>query len=230
MSAVAIIPARGGSKRIPGKNGKLFVGKPIITYSIDVAKRSNLFERVIVSTDSNEIAEIAEKYGAEVPFVRPDYLSDDYTVTDDVFLHALSWLKENDKSFEYACCIYATCPFLQVKYLKLGLETLKKEKSTSAFSVTTFPYPIFRALKINNNDRLEMIWHEHLKTRSQDLPEVFHDAGQFYWVRVDKYLEKKLIMSDDAFPVVIPRSLVQDIDTIEDWEYAEDMYRLNYSG
>ena len=227
MSVVAIIPARGGSQRIPKKNIKPFAGKPIIAYSIAVAKKSELFHRVIVSTDSEEIAEVSKRYGAEVPFIRPAQLANDHTGTDEVLLHALKWLNENDKAYDWACCIYPTAPFLKAQYLKEGLRLIKENKAVSAFSVTTYHYPIFRSLRINVQERLEMIWSEYYNSRSQDLPETFHDAGQFYWVDVEKYLKGGRIFSKDAVPVILPRDMVEDIDTIEDWELAEQMYKLN---
>ncbi len=227
MKMVAIIPARGGSKRILKKNIKYFLGQPIIAYSINVARKSELFDRIIVSTESKKIAAVAVKYGAEAPFKRPFELADDYTGTDEVFIHALEWLQENERSYDYACCIYPTAPLLKVKYLKKGLEILVKNEATSAFSVTTYPYSIFRSLKINEYKRLEMIWPEHRMTRSQDLPEAYHDAGQFYWVDIKKYLIERKILSEDSVPLILPRILVQDIDNIEDWEIAEKMYQAN---
>lgn len=224
---VAIIPARGGSKRIPKKNIKLFLGKPIIAYSIEIAKKSELFDRIIVSTDSNEISDVAQNYGAEVPFIRPVKLSDDYTGTDDVIEHSLNWLVENGDSYETACCIYATAPFLISDYLKKGYDLLLKEDAARVFSVTTFPYPIFRALKVNNDNRVEMIWPEHRETRSQDLPETCHDAGQFYWFNVEKYFGANQLCCNDNVPVFLPRYLVQDIDTQEDWNLAERMFKMN---
>ena len=135
-------------------------------------------------------------------------------------------MKNRGGNYNFACCIYPTAPFIQSKYLEEGLEKLKAGKATTAFSVTTFPYPIFRALKISDNKRMEMLWPEYHMSRSQDLPEAYHDAGQFYWVDVKKYMEERKIFSRDAIPVIIPRLLVQDIDTIEDWEFAEKMYNV----
>ena len=226
MSAVAIIPARGGSKRIPDKNIKIFAGKPIIAYSIEVAKASKLFDKIIVSTDSERIANVAKTFGAEIPFMRPLELSDDYTNTDSVILHTLQYFSMKNQLFDYVCCIYATAPFLRTSYLIQGFELLKSHKLTSVFSVTTFSYPIFRALKLNESERIEMFWPENLKKRSQDLPEAYHDAGQFYWAKVNKYQKDRRFFSNDAKPVIIPRKLVQDIDTPEDWENAELMHRL----
>lgn len=222
---VAIIPARGGSSRIPHKNIRLFSGKPMISYSIMAAQSSGVFNRIIVSTDSEDIAKIANDYGAEVPFMRPIELSDNYTPTAPVILHALNWLSSHELSTEYACCIYATAPFIRPEFIKMGYEIMVRNNVASAFPVTTFPFPIFRALKINANGHLEMFWPEYELTRSQDLPEAFHDAGQFYWLKVESFLKTKKIYSQDAMPIRVPRYLVQDLDTIEDWETAERMFK-----
>jgi len=225
---IAIIPARGGSKRIPNKNIKDFLGKPIIAYSIETALLSRLFDKVIVSTDSEEIATVAKKYGAEVPFIRPCEISDDFATTADVIKHSLDWAINNIGKIKYACCIYATAPFVQVKYLKEGHHVLAEKDVSSVFSVTSFSFSIFRALKIQKN-RLEMFWPEHEKTRSQDLPEAYHDAGQFYWLNISKFLENPKMYYSDSMPVILPRYLVQDIDTLQDWQRAEMMYKaLNY--
>lgn len=222
---VAIIPARGGSKRIPGKNTRLFAGKPIIAYSIEAAKQSGLFDRIIISTDSDQIAEVAKDYGAEIPFKRPSELSDDHTPTAPVVAHALNWLAENDSAADYACCIYATAPFVQAQYLQQGFQVLTAKNASSAFSVTSFAFPIFRALKIAKQGHLQMIWPEHQLTRSNDLPESYHDAGQFYWLDAKKFLQDQLMYGADAQPVILPRYLVQDIDTPEDWDTAEYMFK-----
>lgn len=223
MSVVAIIPARGGSKRIPHKNIKLFCGKPMIAYSVEAAKDAGIFDRIIVSTDSKEIASIAKDFGAEVPFMRPAELADDYTGTDAVILHALKQLMKNGEEIDYICCIYATAPFVKAEYIIKGYNLLRNKNAASCFSVTTYPFPIFRSLKINNQSRLEMFWPEYRETRSQDLPEAYHDAGQFYWADTKKYLRKKQFYSKDSVPIILPRYLVQDIDTPEDWETAEKM-------
>jgi len=225
MINVAVIPARGGSKRIPGKNIKPFLGKPIIAYSIQAAADTKLFKRVIVSTDSEEIARISREYGAETPFMRPPELCDDFTGTDAVVMHTLQWLMSRGESIDYVCCIYATAPFIRSQDIVRGYELVKKHRAESALSVTTFPYPIFRGMKINDTGRLEMIWPEHFTSRSQDLPTAYHDAGQFYWAEVRRYLREKRFLSDDAVPVIVPRYLVQDIDTPEDWTTAEILYR-----
>jgi pseudaminic acid cytidylyltransferase len=221
---IAVIPARGGSKRIPNKNIKLFAGQPIISYSIKAAQATDLFDRIIVSTDSKEIAEVAKACGAEVPFVRPSKLSDDFTGTVPVLLHALNWLDEHESAAGYFCCIYATAPFIQPEYIVKGFSLLKSKKASAAFSVTTFPYSIFRALKIVDHGRIKMFWPEHENSRSNDLPEAYHDAGQFYWGKTKKFMKVKALFSSDAVPIVIPRYLVQDIDTPEDWKTAEKMY------
>jgi len=226
---VCIIPARGGSKRIPKKNIREFCGKPIIAYSIDAAKKSGLFEHVFVSTDSEEIANIAREYGAEVPFIRPDHLANDYTGTDAVVLHALSWLKEKECRVDYVCCIYATAPFILPDYIQHGYLELKNANALTALSVTTFPYCIFRSLKMTIDNRVEMIWPDNFPKRSQDFPEAYHDAGQFYWADAGRYLEGKSFFSEDTLPIVLPRHCVQDIDTEEDWVRAEIMFKAERS-
>lgn len=222
---VCIIPARGGSKRIPKKNMREFCGKPMIAHSILAARRSGVFDRILVSTDSEDIAEVARAWGGEVPFMRPEELSDDHASTDAVLLHALQWLAQQDDDVEYACCLYATAPFVQPDFLVQGLKLLEASDSVSAFSVTSFPFPIFRGLKVNEMGHLEMLWPEHRLTRSQDLQETYHDAGQFYWVHVGRYMTLPAIYADDALPVILPRYLVQDIDTEEDWARAELMFQ-----
>ncbi|MBA3015311.1 MAG: pseudaminic acid cytidylyltransferase [Proteobacteria bacterium] len=222
---VAIIPARGGSKRIPGKNIKPFAGKPIIAYSIEAALTSSLFDRVIVSTDSQEIAAIARVHGAETPFVRPDELADDFTTTADVLLHALNWLTAQQSPPSQICCLYATAPFVQPRYLKQGLDLLLTSKAASVFSVTSYPASIYRALKQEPDGRLAMVWPEYELTRSNDLPETFHDAGQFYWLDAPRFMNEKIIYNHDSRPVILPRFLTQDIDTPEDWVTAEAMHQ-----
>jgi pseudaminic acid cytidylyltransferase len=222
---VAVIPARGGSRRILKKNIRSFVGKPIIAYSIQAANETGLFDRIIVSTDSDEIAGVARRYGAEVPFARPADISDDHAGTDAVVLHALKWAIAEMGSLDYVCCIYATAPFIRAEFIRQGYERLREGGATSAFAVTSFAYPIFRSLRINEQNRLQMFWPEHFGARSQDLTEAYHDAGQFYWADVRKYLIEKRFFSSDAVPVILPRIFVQDIDTEEDWEIAEKTYR-----
>jgi pseudaminic acid cytidylyltransferase len=222
---VAIIPARGGSKRIPRKNVKRFGGLPMIAHSLRAAQEANVFDRIIVSTDDEEIAEVARQYGGDVPFLRPAALANDFAGTDAVVLHALEWLAAQGKQVTEVCCLYATAPFVRATDLRRGLELLRAQHATTAFSVTTYPYPIFRSLKITEDGRVEMLWPENFSKRSQDLPEAYHDAGQFYWADVTKYLVERRLFSTDSIPVVIPRHLVQDIDKPEDWEVAEQMWR-----
>jgi len=222
---IAIIPARGGSKRIPKKNIKLFLGKPLIAYSIETALKSELFEKVVVSTDIEEIASIAKKYGAEVPFARPKELSDDFTGTGEVITHAINFLKEKGEEFDFCCTIYATAPLLQKKYLIEGFERLKNSDASKSLSVTTMPFPIQRTFKITENNRCEMFWPENFTKRSQDLEEAYQDAGQYYWTNLHKK-PKDITFGSDTIPIVIPRYLVQDIDTIEDWKRVEIMYEV----
>ena len=224
-NAVAIIPARGGSKRIPKKNIKDFHGKPLIAYSIEVALKSKLFDRVIVSTDDEKIATIAKEYGADVPFLRPKELSDDFTGTEDVINHTLDYLRKNNELYDYACTIYATAPLLQAKYLREGFKELKKSDAVNAFSATSMPFPIQRTFKLNDNGRCEMFTPEHYMTRSQDLEEAYQDAGQFYWKQLN-HNSNEIMFGEDSIPIILPRHLVQDIDTLEDWTRAEIMYKV----
>jgi len=223
--SIAIIPARGGSKRIPRKNIKNFQGKPLIAYSIQAALNSKLFDKVIVSTDDKEIATIAQQYGAEIPFIRPKELSDDFTGTGDVIDHALTWLNNHGETYDYVCTIYATAPLLQEKYLIEGLDKLQKSTATNTFSATSMPYPIQRSFYISEDNRCVMFTPEHYSTRSQDLIEAYHDAGQFYWKKIGKDSTENMF-GKDSVPIILPRYLVQDIDTLEDWERAELMYQL----
>ena len=224
MSIIAIIPARSGSKRIIKKNIRPFHGKPIISYSIRTAQQSNIFDKIIVSTDSQEFADIANSYGAEVPFFRPASISDDLTDTATVLVHALNWFIQNEYTPEYFCCVYPTAPFIKPEHLIKGLNTLKKSSATIALSVISFPYPIFRALYIDDSGRIKMFWPEHETTRSNDLPIAYHDAGQFYWGKTEKFLIEKRLISSSSIPIILPRYLVHDIDSEEDWEVAEKMY------
>ena len=180
---LAVIPARGGSKRIPGKNVRNFHGKPIIAYSIEVALASGMFDHVIVSTDDKKIAETAIQYGASAPFTRPASISDEHTGTSAVVQHAIEWFVGQGEQVSQVCCIYATAPFIQVDSLKTGYQLLLQRKKSFAFSVTTFPFPIQRALRINTQNEIEAMRPEMRQVRSQDLEEAYHDAGQFYWVR-----------------------------------------------
>jgi pseudaminic acid cytidylyltransferase len=218
---LAVIPARGGSKRIPRKNIKLFGGKPMIAWSIEAAHRTRLFDRIVVSTDDKEIASIARKYSAEVPFVRPAELSDDYTGTSPVIAHAIEWHLANDFEPTEICCIYATAPFIQEEDIQLGFQVLTNSKADFAFSVTSFAFPIQRAIKLRTDGRIDMFDQSQFQIRSQDLAEAYHDAGQFYWGIKDAWLSNKPLFGPHSAPVHVPRYRVQDIDTIEDWKQAE---------
>ena len=221
---VAIIPTRVGSKRIPRKNIKQFCGKPIIAWPIEVAKQSGLFEHILVSTDDEEIAEVARLCGTEVPFMRPAELSDDYTGTTEVVAHAVSWMHEQQWQPEAVCCIYATSVFFTVADLKKGFDVLNTGDWSFAFSVTDFEYPIFRSFREHPYGGVEMFFPEDFEKRSQDLPIALHDATQFYWGKPDAWLNKLKMFERHSYPVKIPRWRVQDIDTEDDWKRAELMF------
>ena len=218
---IAIIPARGGSKRIPRKNIKQFGGLPMIAWSIRAAIASQCFERIIVSTDDDEIAQVAIAHGAEVPFMRPPELSDDHTGTIPVIAHAVEWQNAHGPSASDVCCIYATAPFVSATDIQHGHQVLQNSGADYAFSVTSYAFPIQRAIRITSNQRVQMFEPEHFNTRSQDLVEAWHDAGQFYWGRAQAWLAHQPLFTEAAAPVAIPRYRVQDIDTREDWERAE---------
>lgn len=226
MANIAIIPARGGSKRIPRKNIKDFLGKPIIAYSIETAINSGLFDEVMVSTDDKEIAEIALKYGAKVPFLRSELNSDDKSNTVDVIIEVLNSYNKLQFKFDYVCCIYPTAPFVNIKVISDALNLLKSKNFSSVFPVAAFSYPIFRALKINKENKVSMIWPENLTKRSQELPLSFHDAGQFYWMSVDSIVTGKKLFTENSGVIVLNELMVQDIDNQSDWELAELKYQL----
>jgi N-acylneuraminate cytidylyltransferase len=221
---LAVIPARGGSKRIPRKNIKRFCGKPMIAWSIEAALQSGCFDQVIVSTDDAEISDVARQCGAQVPFIRPAALSDDYTGTTAVIAHAIEWFAAQDQLPDQVCCLYATAPFVSGDDLRTGLKVLTESGADYAFSVTSYAFPIQRAIRITAAQRIEMFNPEHFNTRSQDLEEAFHDAGQFYWGRASAWREGKMIFSPASMPVLLPRHRVQDIDTNEDWLMAEYLF------
>ena len=222
---IAVIPARGGSKRIPRKNLKVFSGLPIIAWSIRAAIESNCFERIIVSTDDDEIAQVAVLFGAEAPFKRPAELSDDYTGTIPVIAHAIEWMRAQGQAVSEVCCIYATAPFVRANDLIQGFETLKTSVADYAFAVTSYGFPVQRAIRITSEMRTEMFYPEYLSARSQDLPEAWHDAGQFYWGKSQAWLRGRPIFGLNSLAVPLPRYRVQDIDTLEDWERAEWMFK-----
>jgi N-acylneuraminate cytidylyltransferase len=223
---LAVIPARGGSKRIPRKNIKLFGGKPMIAWSIEAAIQSGCFDRIIVSTDDAEIADVARAYGAEVPFVRPPELSDDHTATIPVVAHAIQWISQQFGPVELACCLYATAPFIQSKDLQQGLNALQQSDALYALTVTNFAAPIQRSFRITQQQRIEMFNPDQYNMRSQDLEEAYHDAGQFYWGRAEAWLSSTPLHSEYAIPLLLPRYRVQDIDTMDDWIRAEMMFEI----
>jgi len=221
--SVAIITARGGSKRIPRKNIKEFLGKPIIQYSIDAAMRSGVFEEVMVSTDDDEIAAIATKLGAIVPFMRSTNTADDYSTTAEVLTEVLKQYNNIGKHYGFGCCIYPTAPFVTAEKLKKAYQLLQSNSADSVIPVTKFSFPIWRSFKMEEG-KLSYNWPENAPKRSQDLPPAFHDCGQFYFFNVDKFLETKSLVSANTFAIEVPESEVQDIDTVEDWRIAEIKY------
>jgi len=223
---ICMIPARGGSKRIPRKNIKAFNGKPIIAYSIEAALESNCFDQVIVSTDDNEIAEVAKTYGAKVPFIRPAELSNDYAGTIPVIKHTIEWLESHNNIIDNVCCLYATAPFIQSQTISKSFQQLLESKADYCFSVTSFAFPIQRSIKITQDNKVNMFYPENFNVRSQDLEEAYHDAGQFYWGKAQAFKDELPIFSETASPYILPRYLVQDIDTMEDWIRAEAMHRV----
>ena len=220
---LAIITARGGSKRIPHKNIKSFVGKPIIAYSIEAALKSGAFDEVMVSTDDEEIARIAIEYGAKVPFMRSDANAGDYASTDDVIMEVLKAYEERGERFERFCCIYPTAPFVTAERLKEAIEML--DDTDSVNPVVEFSYPPQRGMIINNNNCLERQYPEYATGRSQDLKKIYHDAGQFYACRTEAFLKEGTTDVEKLSPLILSPLEVQDIDTIEDWEIAEIKYR-----
>lgn len=223
---VAIIPARGGSKRIPRKNIKEFIGKPIIAYSIEKAISSELFDKVIVSTDDDEIGEIAQQFGADVPFKRPSKLSDDFAGTAPVVAHAIKWLQNKGNDLNAICCVYSTAPLLDIEYLISGYEIFKAGNWNYVFSATEYIYPVDRSFKILDNGGLKMVFPKNLNKRSQDLKATFHDAGQFYWGTSEAWIKNRPIFSDKSTIIKLPMHRTADIDTEEDWERAELMYKI----
>lgn len=226
MSNLCIIPARGGSKRIPRKNIKDFLGKPIITYSIEVALQSKLFDEVMVSTDDEEIATIAKDYGAKVPFFRSKVNSNDFATTVDVLKEVLNEYKNKEqKIFEFGCCIYPTAPLISIKKISEGFFKMKNGKYDSIFPIVPFSFPIQRALKIENGKTL-FSQPEHINTRSQDLDKRYHDAGQWYWFDCNKFVKSNQIITNNTSSIILDELTVQDIDNETDWKLAELKYEL----
>lgn len=226
MKCIAIIPARGGSKRIPGKNIRSFLGRPIIEYGVEAAVQSGLFDTVMVSTDSDAIADVAQNVGASFPFYRSEKNAGDFATTLDVIKEVLDAYKEKGKTFEYVCCIYPTAPFITSEKLKTAFDLLIKNNYDSVFPVLRFSFPIQRALRINKEERVEMCQPENISARSQDLEPTYHDSGQFYFFRAKPILEQKRLWTDNTGAIVVPEMEAHDIDTEEDWEIAEFKYQI----
>ena len=223
---VAIITARGGSKRIPKKNIKDFCGKPIIAYSIKAALESELFSEVMVSTDSEEIAEIAKEYGASVPFMRSEATSNDFATTSDVIMEVLGEYGKRGKKFDYICCIYPTAPFVTAQKLKQAMDIMEKENPVEIIPMVPFSYPPQRCFVLDEKGNAKYKYEEYRDTRSQDLEKQYHDAGQFYVYHGEKYLELNGKISGDIKPIIVSELEVQDIDNEDDWKIAELKYRL----
>jgi pseudaminic acid cytidylyltransferase len=222
---IAVIPARGGSKRIPRKNIRPFFGKPMIAWSIKAAQAAGLFERIVVSTDDSEIAQVARQWGAEAPFKRPAELASDEADAGAVISHATRWAMDQGE-VAAVCCILATAPFIQARDLEQGCRSLESGRWEFAFAATDYVAPIFRAFRESGNGGVEMFFPEHYASRSQDLPRALHDAAQFYWGRPSAWLEGKRVFERHSTAILVPRWRVQDIDTEEDWVRAELMAPL----
>lgn len=223
---LAVIPARGGSQRIPRKNIRLFAGRPIIAYSIEAALGSGLFERVMVSTDDMEIAEVALTYGAEIPFMRPSSLADAHTGTHAVVRQAVQWHLDHGQPVEHACCIYATAPFVRAPDLSDAYKMLVDSDKSFVFSVTQFDFPVQRALSVNTRGEVNALYPQYRETRSQDLESTWHDAGQFYWGTAKAWLDDDVLFSPVSLGYTLPSHRVQDIDSETDWRRAELLFEL----
>lgn len=228
MKTIAIIPARGGSKRILGKNIRPFLSKPIIAYSINAAISSGLFDEVMVSTDSDDITSIAIQHGAKVPFKRSEKNADDHATTVDVILEVLNWYKNDGKQFDLGCCIYPAAPFVTPSLLGIAYDKLVDENLDTTFPVLPFNSPIQRAFKLNSDDHPTMFYPEFMQKRSQDLEPAFHDSGQFYWFTTQYILNSKKLYSHRSGAIVLSEMDAQDIDHESDWEIAELKYKLKF--
>ena len=225
MKNLCIIPARGGSKRIPRKNIKPFMGKPIIAYSIEAALKSGIFDEVMVSTDDVEFAEVAKKYGASVPFLRSETTSNDYATTVDVLLEVVDRYKQQGKEFDVVCCLYSTAPFVTAERLKEANGKLS-DKVDGCFTVVEYSYPIQRSLRMNEQGLIEIRYPEYLKSRTQDLEKTYHDAGQFYFMKTPAMELEKTVWCKRTEPLFLSELEVQDLDTETDWKLAEMKYQL----
>ncbi len=224
MKNLAIIPARGGSKRIPRKNIKNFLGKPIIAYSIEAALQSGLFDEVMVSTDDSEIPEVAKQYGAKVPFMRSEKNADDYATTLDVLKEVESVYKEKlNLTFDCICCIYPTAPLISIAKLKEGYDLLISQKLDVVYPIVPFSYPLLRAVEIDNGIT-RMVWNQYMNSRSQDLKKYYHDAGQWYWYTPATI--KDSLFTDKTASIILDETEIQDIDSLIDWQLAEMKYKL----
>lgn len=221
---LAVIPARGGSRRIPRKNIRPFCGRPMLAWTIGTAVASRLFDRVIVSTEDDEVRAVAEQFGAECPFVRPAELADDHATTNAVMAHAARWAAAAGLDAEAICCLYPTAPFLRANDLARGLLCLNDGAWSYAFAAADFSAPIFRAFHPRDDGGVEMFFPEHFATRSQDLPRALYDAGLFYWGRPAAWLEERMIFAPHSIPIVLPRWRVHDIDDEADWVRAERLF------
>ncbi|WP_295067032.1 pseudaminic acid cytidylyltransferase [Ruminococcus sp.] len=225
MASIAIITARGGSKRIPKKNIKEFCGKPIIAYSIEAALNSGVFDEVMVSTDSEEIASIAKKYGAEVPFMRSEATSNDFATTSDVLLEVLERYEESEKKYDIGCCLYPTAPFVTSETLLNAFDTLSQSTSKTLLPVVAFSFPPQRGVFIRKN-KIVLAQPEYLNTRSQDIEKMYHDCGSFSMFRIPEFKAERKLITDDTIPFVMDEIMVQDIDNLSDWEMAELKYKM----
>lgn len=225
MKNLAIIPARGGSKRIPRKNVKPFLGKPMLAYSIEAALATGLFDEVMVSTDDEEIASIACQFGAKVPFMRSAETANDFATTDDVLIEVLNKYKEIGKDFDNLCCIYATAPMIQPKYIISAYECLLSSDFTVVYPVVQFSYPIWRCLDVSEDGSINYHWPEYERSRSQDLPKEYHDTGTFYWHKIKRWINGDIKTGG----IVVDETTIQDIDTDTDWKIAEMKYKLLFN-
>lgn len=225
MSAIAIITARGGSKRIPNKNKKDFLGKPIMCYSIEAALSSGLFEEIMVSTDDEEIAQIARDSGANVPFMRSAATANDFATTDDVLLEVLAEYEKRGQTFEYMACIYPTAPFVTAEKLQDAFRILKEQNASGVMPVVQFSFPPQRGMAVRDG-RLAYCYPENAMKRSQDLEAIYHDCGQFYFYRTNEYRACKGDLEDGYVPIIMPETQVQDIDNLSDWKLAEMKYKM----
>jgi|TARA_B100001964_G_scaffold186188_1_gene206736 N-acylneuraminate cytidylyltransferase len=223
---IAVIPAKGNSRRIPGKNYKKFKGKPIIVSTIEKLKKSRLFDRIIVSTDSKKIAKIAKKYGAEVPFKRPKFLSDDHTPDTSVISHSVKFLVKKGYQFDYVCCVYAPNPFLRVSDLIKGFKKIKSKKINYVFSATAYRFPYFRSFTFSRKKGIKVLFKNNINKRSQDLKTIMCDAGQFYWGSKDAWIQEKELFTRGSDIITIPEWRYHDLDTLSDWKRAELSHQI----